>query len=111
MTQPQRQDERLLDYIYDELGSEERAAFEARLGEDAALRAEVESLQGVRKAFRGLPRASQSPESVQRMTALLMQQAAQQHGASGSDAANKPDPDAGGKVVAFRKRGLRRIFA
>lgn len=117
MTQPLKQDERVLDYIYGELDEGERSAFEAQLTEDAALRAEVESLQGVSKAFRGLPKVTQSPDSVQRMTALLMQQAAQTVQAPGPvEKAAKAEEaraiaDAGAKVIPLRGRTLRRIFA
>ena len=77
MMQPRAEDERVLDYVYGELGAEERAAFEAQLDRDSDLRAAVESLQGVRRAYQKLPAPEQSAESVARMTALLMQQAAQ----------------------------------
>jgi len=108
MTQPLRQDERVLDYIYGELSEGERAAFEAELGADAELRAEVESMSQVRREFRGLPRLQQPQESVQRMTALLMQQAAQVHGTKGSDPG--AEVDGGGKVVPLRKHPLRRLL-
>lgn len=112
MTQPLKQDERVLDYIYGELDEGERSAFEAQLAEDAALRDEVESLQGVSKAFRGLPKLTQSADSVQAMTALLMEQAAQVHGrpetAAKLEAARVVDE--GAKVIPLRGRTLRRIF-
>lgn len=120
MTQQDRQqhDERVLDYIYGELPPDERLAFEAQLGEDAELRAELESLQKVHGAFQSLPKVSQSPESVQSMTALLMQQAAEQVKASatsaGASANDKPQPEAeaggGGKILEMRPRGFRRFF-
>jgi hypothetical protein len=117
MTQPQRQDERVLDYLYGELDESERAEFEARLHEDAELRREVDSLKEVRRAFRGLPKVEQSAESVKSMTALLMQQAAKSRAAEKPAAPekdpaadSKPEGGAGGKILSFRGPRLRRIF-
>ena len=41
-------DNRLLDYVYDELEASERESFERRLEEDATLRAELERVQSTR---------------------------------------------------------------
>lgn len=105
MTQPRRQDEHLLDYLYEELDAKEHAAFEAKLSEDAALRAEVESLKQVRREFRQLPRVEPSPESAQRMAALLMQQAAQAHGKRDMKGAAASR----GKLIPLGKPGRFRI--
>lgn len=105
MTQPRRQDEHLLDYLYEELDATEHAAFEAKLSEDAALRAEVESFKQVRREFRQLPRVEQSPESAQRMAALLMQQAAQAHGKRDVKGAAASS----GKLIPLGKPGRFRI--
>ena len=117
MTQQDRQgpqqDERVLDYIYGELPPDERAAFEAQLGADAELRAELESLQRVHGAFQSLPKVQQSPESAQRMMALLMQQAAEHASAKPADKSRVEtgaETGGGGKLLEMRPRGFRRFF-
>lgn len=112
MTHEPKHDERILDYLYGELSDAERAAFEHRLSEDQELRAEVDALGGVRAAYKKLPPAEQSADSAQRMTALLMQQAAQLHGGGGGTPDRKPDEGEIGKVLPFgaRGRGLRRVL-
>lgn len=47
--------ERLVDYLYDELSPEARAAFEDELAADPALAAELEALRGARASFQSLP--------------------------------------------------------
>jgi hypothetical protein len=112
MTQQLKPNERMLDYLYQELGESDRAAFEAELHDDAELSKELASLQEVRKAFRELPHPQQSAESVARMTALLMQQAAQGRSEPRADAEPAPgEPGTEGKLLSFRPRGLRRLFA
>lgn len=107
MTQPQRNEERLLDYLYGELEADSRAQVEAELESSPTLRQELESHRRVRAAFAELPKPQQATESTQRMTALLMQQAAQQ-----AAAAKPTDPAlaGGGKLLAFRSPTLRRVF-
>jgi len=107
MTQPQRNEERLLDYLYGELEPDSRAQVEAELESSPTLRQELESHRRVRAAFAELPKPQQATESTQRMTALLMQQAAQQ-----AAAAKPTDPvlAGGGKLLAFRSPTLRRVF-
>jgi len=107
MTQPQRNEERLLDYLYGELEADARAQVEAELENSPTLRQELESHRRVRSAFAELPKPQQAAESTQRMTALLMQQAAQQ-----AAAAKPTDPAlvGGGKLLAFRSPTLRRVF-
>lgn len=107
MTQPQRNEERLLDYLYGELDADARAQVDTELSTDPALRAELESHRRVRSAFAELPKLEQSAESAQRMTALLMQQAAQGAGATKQA---EPVEAGGGKLLAFRSRTLRRVF-
>ncbi|MBL9006578.1 MAG: hypothetical protein JNJ46_20140 [Myxococcales bacterium] len=108
MTQPQRNEERLLDYLYGELDAEARTQVEAELANNATLREELEGHRRVRRVFAELPRPEQSAESAQRMTALLMQQAAQ-HVAANQQ--SDPTKEGGGKLLAFQPRSLRRIFA
>ena len=112
MTHEPKHDEQILDYLYGELSDAERAAFEHRLSEDQELRAEVDALGGVRAAYKKLPPAEQSADSAQRMTALLVQQAAQLHGGGGGTPDRKPDEGEIGKVLPFgaRGRGLRRVL-
>lgn len=110
MTQPQRNEERLLDYLYGELDADARAQVEADLASSPALREELEGHRRVRKAFAELPRPEQSPESAQRMTALLMQQAAQQASAQRAPSAGEGG-GSGGKLLLFQPRTLRRVFA
>lgn len=107
MTQPQRNEERLLDYLYGELDADARAQVEAELANSPALREELEGHRRVRTTFAELPRAEQSEESAQRMTALLMQHAAQHAAAHKAD---RPATEGGGKLLAFQPRSLRRIF-
>lgn len=47
--------ERLVDYLYDELSPEARAAFEDELAADPALAAELAALRGARTSFQALP--------------------------------------------------------
>lgn len=108
MTQPQRNEERLLDYLYGELDAEARTQVEAELANNASLREELEGHRRVRRVFAELPRAEQSAESAQRMTALLMQQAAQHVAANQQNDSAK---EGGGKLLTFQPRSLRRIFA
>lgn len=107
MTQPQRNEERLLDYLYGELDADSRAEVDAELDSNPALREQLDGHRRVRTAFAELPRPQQSAESTQRMTALLMQQAAQQAAAKGSV---DPVEAGGGKLLSFRSRTLRRVF-
>ena len=46
---------RLMDYLYDEMGSEEKAAFEQFLETDAELRAELTELKSTRSLFSKIP--------------------------------------------------------
>ncbi len=107
MTQPQRNEERLLDYLYGELDADSRAQVDAELDSNPALRQELDGFRRVRTAFGELPKPEQSAESAQRMTALLMQQAAQQAAAAKTAA---PTEAGGGKLLPFRSRTLRRVF-
>lgn len=107
MTQPQRNEERLLDYLYGELDADARAQVDAELDSNPALREQLDGHRRVRTAFAELPRPQQSAESTQRMTALLMQQAAQQAAGKGSA---EPVEAGGGKLLSFRSRTLRRVF-
>ncbi|HRE92361.1 MAG TPA: hypothetical protein PK095_24815, partial [Myxococcota bacterium] len=47
--------ERLVDYLYDELSPEARAAFEDELAADPELAAELAALRGARSSFAALP--------------------------------------------------------
>jgi len=67
---------------------------------------DLKVVERVRKEFRGLPKVTQSADSVSRMTALLMQQAAQ---AQGSTSESKAPEGEAGKVIPFRERGVRRL--
>lgn len=107
MTQPQRNEDRLLDYLYGELDADARAQVESELANSPSLRDELEGHRRVRRAFAELPKTEQSAESTQRMTALLMQQAAQQ--VAGHKQA-ETQTGGGGKLLAFQPRTLRRLL-
>jgi hypothetical protein len=113
MTQRCRYDEQVLDYVYGELSAAERAEFERHLSTCSTCPPQVSSFSRVHSEVRGLPRLEPSPEAMQRMTALLMQEAAKVKPAPGANGVSPTDPAAahgGGKIIEFRPRGLRRIL-
>ena len=71
----------------------------------SACAAQVASFGRVRKEFKNRPPIEPAGESLQRMTALLMQ-AATESAAASSPAAT----GGGGKILQLRSRGLRRLF-
>ncbi len=105
MTQKCQHDEQLLDYVYGELSDAERKIFADHLVTCNTCPAQVQSFGHVRQEFQQRPPIEPAGEAMQRMTALLMQAAAAEHGKAAATAA-----DGGGKVLAFRARGLRRIL-
>ncbi|MFO0573834.1 MAG: zf-HC2 domain-containing protein [Polyangia bacterium] len=112
MTQRCRHDDQVLDYVYGELSAAERAEFERHLSTCASCPPQVHSFSRVHSEVRGLPRLEPSAEAMQRMTAVLMQEAAKVKPATGKNGV-PADPAAahgGGKVIEFRPRGLRRIL-
>jgi hypothetical protein len=106
MTQQCKHDEQLLDFVYGELSDAERKIFADHLPGCGACSAQVEGFGQVRKEFQQRPPIEPVGESMQRMTALLMQAAAAAAPAGGRTAVASD----GGKVLAFRSRGLRRIL-
>ena len=52
----------LMDYLYDELAADERAAFERRIASDQTLKAEVESFQMTRAIVQRAPAPPQAPQ-------------------------------------------------
>lgn len=112
MTQRCRHDDQILDYVYGELSAAERAEFERHLSSCATCPSQVHSFSRVHSEVRGLPRLEPSAEAMQRITAVLMQEAAKVKPASGKNGVSA-DPAAahgGGKIIEFRPRGLRRIL-
>ena len=105
MTQKCQHDEQLLDYVYGELSDAERKIFADHLVTCTTCPAQVQSFGNIRQEFQQRPAIEPAGEAMQRMTALLMQAAAAEHGKAAATAA-----DGGGKVLAFRARGLRRIL-
>lgn len=107
MTQQCKYDEQLLDYLYGELDEPSRRLFAEHLQGCSACTAQVESLGQVRKEYKNRPPIEPAGESMQRMTALLMQAAAAEHAPAGG---RDSEAVGGGKVLQFRSRGLRRIL-
>ena len=107
MTQHCKYDDQLLDYLYGELDEPARKLFAEHLQSCSACAAQVESLGRVRKEYQNRPPIEPAGESMQRMTALLMQAAASSHAPAAGAAVEAQD---GGKVLQFRSRGLRRIL-
>lgn len=112
MTQRCRYDDQILDYVYGELSAAERAEFERHLSTCASCPSQVHSFSRVHSEVRGLPRLEPSAEAMQRMTAVLMQEAAKVKPVSGKNGVPSGPAGAhgGGKVIEFRPRGLRRIL-
>lgn len=112
MTQRCRHDDQILDYVYGELSAAERAEFERHLSTCATCPPQVHSFSRVHSEVRGLPRLEPSAEAMQRMTAVLMQEAAKVKPASGKNGVPSDPAGAhgGGKIIEFRPRGLRRIL-
>jgi len=105
MTQQCKYDEQLLDYVYGELSETEARRFAEHLQGCGACAAQVASFGRVRNEFKNRPPVEPAGESLQRMTALLMQ-AATESAAAASPAAT----GGGGKILQFRSRGLRRLL-
>lgn len=105
MTQQCKYDEQLLDYVYGELSETEARRFADHLQGCGACAAQVASFGRVRQEFKNRPPIEPAGESLQRMTALLMQ-AATESAAAGSPAAT----GGGGKILQLRSRSLRRLF-
>lgn len=105
MTQQCKYDEQLLDYVYGELSETEARRFAEHLHGCGACAAQVASFGRVRQEFKNRPPVEPAGESLQRMTALLMQ-AATESAAAGSPAAT----GGGGKILQLRSRGLRRLL-
>lgn len=105
MTQQCKYDEQLLDYVYGELSETEARRFTEHLHGCGACAAQVASFGRVRQEFKNRPPVEPAGESLQRMTALLMQ-AATESAAASSPAAT----GGGGKILQLRSRGLRRLF-
>lgn len=107
MTQQCKYDDQLLDYLYGELAEPERALFAQHLKSCSACAAQVESFGRVRSEYKNRPPIEPAGESMQRMTALLMQAATEQAAAAGQ---GETVSGGGGKILQFRSRGLRRIL-
>ena len=102
MTQQCKYDEQLLDYVYGELSETEARRFADHLQGCGACAAQVASFGRVRQEFKNRPPIEPAGESLQRMTALLMQ-AATESAAAGSPAATKGDEAPGGSAgVAYQ---------
>lgn len=120
MTQRCKYDEQVLDFVYGELSAAERAEFERHLPDCTTCPPQVHGFTRVRGEVRSLPRLEPPAESMQRMTALLMQEAAKVKppvGKNGVSAHPPVEPGAepgggagGGKLLELKPRGLRRIL-
>lgn len=112
MTQRCKYDEQVLDFVYGELSAAERAEFERHLPDCTTCPPQVHGFTRVRGEVRGLPRLEPPAESMQRMTALLMAEAAKVKppvGKNGVSAHAAVEPG-GGKLIELKPRGLRRIL-
>ena len=101
--------ERLVDYLYDELSPEARAAFEDELAADPALAAELAALRGARASFQALPVDPIDP--VERMPRGLLDDVLLQADAQAATFA-KAQVKAGAGAPGFFERafeGLRRL--
>ena len=111
MTQHCKYDDQVLDYVYGELAPEERTAFAAHLPACTSCRPQVDGMGQVRTQFREQPLAAPATDAMQRMTAVLMQEAAKAHGpALLNGVASAGTSGGGGQVIPFRPRGLRRVL-
>lgn len=124
MTQHCPYDEKLLDYLYEELGPEEAKDFSAHLQGCERCQAALEKLGGARRAFRELPQPAIEEDSLQRMTAQLLAQAqapVAKQPATGKDKAGKQNvqtlgstkdlPSAEvGKLLPFRRKGWKGVL-
>lgn len=112
MTQRCKYDEQVLDFVYGELSAAERAEFERHLPDCATCPPQVHGFTRVRGEVRALPRLEPPAESMQRMTALLMQEAAKVKPPVGKNgvSAHAPVEPGGGKLIELKPRGLRRMF-
>jgi len=72
-------DNRLLDYVYDELEASERESFERRLEEDATLRAELERVQSTRTMMERVVDAEPPQELFYDLVREARKAVAQQH--------------------------------
>jgi hypothetical protein len=111
MTQHCKYDDQVLDYVYGELAPEERTAFAAHLPACTSCRPQVDGMGQVRTQFREQPLAAPATDAMQRMTAVLMQEAAKAHGPALLNGVATAGPSGGGgQVIPFRPRGLRRVL-
>lgn len=116
MTQRCKYDEQVLDFVYGELSAAERAEFERHLPDCTTCPPQVHGFTRVRGEVRALPRLEPPAESMQRMTALLMQEAAKVKPPVGKNgvAAHAPVEPGGGpgdaKIIELKPRGLRRML-
>lgn len=91
----QELEERLLDYLYDELAPDERAAFEASVGAYPAIQAELEAHRRTRVAVAGLagPPVSPAGDAWDATLASIIAEA---------NAAASPDTSVGAEVIPLR---------
>ncbi len=113
MTPPCPQDDRLLDYLYEELNAEEAAAYAEHLAGCPACQQALGQMRRVRTAFRQLPPAVPDEDTLQRMSAQVLHQAAQARpGMNGAAARtlgstnNLPSAEVG-KLLPLRRRRVR----